>query len=399
MLRLFVKTTKSLFFPALNIPQQNQELAAPPLPAEGNPTSSIRYSVGMVQTRRQSRSFDGEGIKGNANAGTTEQIPTTLKRSTGGNGSPISVSRKRRKVIPVERSVGSPEDVSDPEMEGSITLLPDLPVRSKGNGEVAEREAREFMTSGTLEPEETKTRSNEPPKPTHTRFASEEPEPRMATTIDTPRGNSAKPVVEDSEDDESEDDAPEAVTLLSGQDQARSREEEATKALEKQEVDARKKRKERDARLKEQAASSRRNKKRKFRELEEDEASIVVRGGPVLTKPGDRSFTKSGLPALLPDEVLLAEPALRPPTPPLERNGRKQSQLVGKHKIFRERPPRDVRRGPVRVRVLESANEFLPPKVRKASSSIKQRWLAGRPGRNGHPQIERRKVGGGFLRR
>ncbi|KAH0556510.1 hypothetical protein GP486_005600 [Trichoglossum hirsutum] len=212
----------------------------------------------------------------------------------------------------------------------------------------------------------------------------------MATTT-IPQENSTRSTVEDSENDGSGDDAPEAVTLLSGQDQARSREEQVTQALERQEAGARRKRKERDIRLKEQAASSKRNKKRKSRLLEGD--------GPVYTEANSRLSTKSSLPALLPEEILSAVPAVRPPTPPLEREEQKQQPSVGKHKIFGDRPPKDMKSGPFSIRVLESTSKSLAPRVGRVSSSVKQRWLAGRPGRNGRGGIERRKVGGGFLRR
>ena len=169
-------------------------------------------------------------------------------------------------------------------------------------------------------------------------------------------------------------------------------------ACDRQIADARKKRKERDSKLKEQAASSKRNKKkRKFSELEKETAPTApVRAIP--TEP-QHHLSSSNLPALLPEEILLAEPTTRPPTPPLEREGQEHHQPPRKHEIFTEKPPKDVMRGPITVRVLEPANKVLAPKVVKASSSIKQSWLAGRPGRNGHPSVERRKVGGGFLRR
>lgn len=167
----------------------------------------------------------------------------------------------------------------------------------------------------------------------------------------------------------------------------------------RQTADAREKRKQRDAKLKEQAASSKRNKKRKFDELGEGEASPTATDLAISTEPQHRPSRKSDLPALLPEDILLAVPTMRPPTPPLQHRGQKHPQPLGKHKIFTEKPPKDVKRGPITVRVLESTNKVLAPKVVKATSSIKQSWLAGRPGKNGYPSVERRKVGGGFLRR
>src|SRR5947199_7960175 len=120
MFRRIIKTTKSLFLPHLSLSQQKQELSAPSFPAVDNPTTFTRYPVDMVQTRMQSQVGDETGIKSTDNTGPTEHTPISNKRAIGGNDSPASVSRKRRKVIIVEESVGSPEAVADPEMEDSI---------------------------------------------------------------------------------------------------------------------------------------------------------------------------------------------------------------------------------------------------------------------------------------
>jgi len=150
--------------------------------------------------------------------------------------------------------------------------------------------------------------------------------------------------------------------------------------------------------LKEQAASSKRNKKRKLHELEEDKTVPTASVHAISTESQHR-LSKSNLPALLPEEILLAEPTVRPPTPPPQHKDQKNHQPLRKHKIFTEKPPKDVKRGPITVRVLEPANEVLAPKIVKATSSIRQSWLAGRLGRNGQPSVQRRKIGGGFLRR
>ncbi|KAI9776270.1 MAG: hypothetical protein M1839_000504 [Geoglossum umbratile] len=394
MFQRFIRSAKSLFFPGTD-PHQDQELATPSHPATGNSITSPCYPVDMVQTRRQSQSRESESVKRTGSTGTIERMPAPKKRAIGGINKLAPASRKRRKVTAMEEAAKSSEGVADSEMGDTITVLPDLPVRPKDSGEAVET-TQELATSGTLEPEKTKTESKELLRPTHTRFASEEPEPQPAVAAAISPENPPKPVVED---DESGDDVPEAVTLQSGQEQARSREEEAAKALERQTVDAREKRKQRDAKLKEQAASSKRNKKRKFDDLGEGEASPAATDLVISIEPQHRPSRKSDLPALLPEDILLAVPATRPPTPPLQHKGQKPLQPLGKHKIFTEKPSKDVKRGPITVRVLESTNTVLAPKVVKATSSIRESWLVGRPGKNGHPSVERRKVGGGFLRR
>ncbi|KAI9767986.1 MAG: hypothetical protein M1840_005298 [Geoglossum simile] len=349
----------------------------------------------MVQTRRQSQLGDGEGVRITVDSETTEHTSTSYEGATTGTDNLATVSRKRRKITATKNYIGLSETVV--EMGDTITVLPGLPLRSKDSGEAIDSRTTVSTIPKALEPQETKFELGEPSKPTHTRFASEEPEPQMVLASVVPPENPPKPAVQDPEDDESEDDAPEAITLLSGQDQVKSREEEAAKALKRQSADARKKRKERDAKLKEQAASKR-NKKRKLCELEEDETTPAAPVRATSTAPQYR-LSRSNLPALLPEEILLAVPTTRPPTPPPQQKSQKNHQSLRKHKIFTEKPPKDVKRGPITIRVLEPANKVLAPKVVKASSSIKQSWLAGRPGRNGHPSVERRKIGGGFLRR
>jgi hypothetical protein len=228
--RIVFNTTRSLFLPTFGLPQQKQELAVQSLLAVDSLTAT---TLEMVQTRRQSQAASVEAIKGTIDDGTANHAPKSNKRAIGGNGSPASVLNKRRKVLVVEESTGLPKGVVGSEAEDPIIVLPDLPAQLKGKGEMVEREALEVVTSGTLELEETKTRSDEPSRPTHTRFASEDPDPQIVAITTAPRENSVRPTVEDSEDDGSEGDAPEAVTLLSGQEQARSREEEAAKALER----------------------------------------------------------------------------------------------------------------------------------------------------------------------
>ncbi len=114
----------------------------------------------------------------------------------------------------------------------------------------------------------------------------------------------------------------------------------------------------------------------------------------------------SALPTLLPDEILALEPTKRPPTPPPAET---TTHVSKRHKFFSagEKPPKDLVRGNVRVRVLDNPSSHLAPKAGKGSKSLKEGWLAGRRGSGrgrgsgigGEGTYERRKVGGGFGRR
>ena len=105
------------------------------------------------------------------------------------------------------------------------------------------------------------------------------------------------------------------------------------------------------------------------------------------------------VPDVLPDEVLAAEPYVRPSSPAVKTGNRPQTSK--RHIIFasEERPVKDMERRGVKIRVLNSGNLNVPPKAGKAARSLREQWLAGRKGKKGVPVYERRKVGSGFLRR
>ena len=112
-------------------------------------------------------------------------------------------------------------------------------------------------------------------------------------------------------------------------------------------------------------------------------------------QPG-KTFKRNGpLPALLPDDILAAEPVMRLPTPPPT-----ITTITSKKRRFIDadpKPLKDIKRGPVRVRILEDSKSVLPPRASKASRSLKESWLAGQRGRK-DVVSQRRKPGGGFLR-
>lgn len=107
---------------------------------------------------------------------------------------------------------------------------------------------------------------------------------------------------------------------------------------------------------------------------------------------------KPQLPVLLPDEILNEEPTARPPIPPPE-NNKIDHRLAKKRQLLNvnAKPPKDIRRGPVTIRVLDSGPRNLPPKASKESKMLREAWLTGQRGSKGG--IERRKISGGFVRR
>ena len=101
------------------------------------------------------------------------------------------------------------------------------------------------------------------------------------------------------------------------------------------------------------------------------------------------------LPLLLPDEILAAEPITHLPTPPSDH--RRMTNVPSKNRKLLEaetKPPADIIKGPVRVRVLEVNRGTLPPKASKSSKIIRESWLTGR-----NASMHRRKIGTGFIRR
>ena len=106
---------------------------------------------------------------------------------------------------------------------------------------------------------------------------------------------------------------------------------------------------------------------------------------------------KPQLPDLLPDDILNAEPLTRLPTPP-RRQPALEKRLSKKRKLLDRdtKPPKDVQRGSLTVRVLQSASENMAPRISKESRALRESWLTGQRGPKGG--IERRRPGGGFIR-
>jgi U3 small nucleolar RNA-associated protein 16 len=117
------------------------------------------------------------------------------------------------------------------------------------------------------------------------------------------------------------------------------------------------------------------------------------------------------LPILLPDEILNAEPSIRPPTPPPE-NSRHMAKPTSRKLRFLDevqKPPKDARIGNTSIKVLDEmshynsrtgANPSLAPKSSKASKNVRDSWLLGNRNKDVSNGL-RRTTGGssGFVRK
>ncbi|KAL8751316.1 MAG: hypothetical protein Q9184_006107 [Pyrenodesmia sp. 2 TL-2023] len=215
--------------------------------------------------------------------------------------------------------------------------------------------------------------------------------------------------IQDSEADSGSDEAPEVVTKSTGLEKARSAMAEATKAVKAQRAAGKQKRRDRDTLLKLQARATKEEAEQTGpRDVRLDTPTANEMDGRFSTPPlkpaTDIKWPGTNLlPALLPDEILAAEPMPRLPTPSPEppEPALVKAPMNRRQRFLEEnpKPPEDVRKGNVRIRVLEDRGAILPPKVSKQSQSIRESWLAGRPGAKGKAMMERRKIGGGFVRR
>lgn len=191
----------------------------------------------------------------------------------------------------------------------------------------------------------------------------------------------------------------------------------------RQEVDKKSRRRERDQRLRLQAESA-----KKFRSKDKPSSKVRLKKGSLheasiengsesVEKPdplggfpqtindegqmpqaNPKSTGKSPLPLLLPKEILAAEPVIHAPLPPLSKSKLAMSQ---KRKFLdpEPKPPKDIKRGNVNIRVLEDHRSSLPPKSSQTSKALRESWLTGRPGFKGAIQVPRKKPNGGFVRK
>ncbi|KAF3393835.1 CTD kinase subunit gamma [Penicillium rolfsii] len=208
----------------------------------------------------------------------------------------------------------------------------------------------------------------------HFRFGSEDPEP----IVPEPQLESKLEQDEDEdEENDSDDEAPETIDnsaqLMKIKEQARKQE----KAKQQEEQLKREKRRKLDETRKLQAKS-------KPKEITAPSEDIHSESTTTVQGDNTEDARRRALPALLPDDILNAEPVARPPTPPLEDKfgfaiPKKSNKLRFLEKT--EKPPKDVQVGDVTIRVLDapstrqSSKAALPPKASKHGRGLKEGWL------------------------
>jgi U3 small nucleolar RNA-associated protein 16 len=203
-------------------------------------------------------------------------------------------------------------------------------------------------------------------------------------------------------DDEDNDDdaAPEEISLSTAQAQSHVQRSQATGAVLAQSLAQKRRRRRKDTMLKAQAASS--SRKQKLGTPDEDDVADEDKGDAVTnpevvateeTHEEQDQISLDNLPAILPDSILLGADeaasargaaADAPHKRSSRLNVRRRVAIKNKaHEQIRvptSKRPKDVRRGPVFVRVLETQSSLLPPKTVSATRSIRETWLKGRKG-------------------
>ena len=164
------------------------------------------------------------------------------------------------------------------------------------------------------------------------------------------------------------------------------------------------KRRKRDAHLRKQAELAKQSNRTDAVILPDSDPDITMSNGENVSEPKqslppapNSTIDLNNLPDLLPDYILATEPVIPAVTKP------RQSLLARSNKRkfldVDPKPPKDVKRGSVSVRVLEQTKSILPPKAAKSSKHLKEAWLSGHRGRDGGVASQRRKIGGGFVRK
>ncbi|KAF2651565.1 hypothetical protein K491DRAFT_760953 [Lophiostoma macrostomum CBS 122681] len=225
------------------------------------------------------------------------------------------------------------------------------------------------------------TEASPKPKKTHIRFGSEEPA-ELSPKKPTPEPTSVPlPETEEYDDASDSDEAPEEVTTASALNKTRAAEEDAARAFAAQQAREAVKRQERADRIASEQVAKKKREEKKAKKLAK-KAARAEASQPV-TAP--HNFNLASLPALLPTELLEAAGDKRPPTPPLEDTSRsaadKRDEKLKRHIRFLERGEqrvKDVKKGKLRVRVLEQENKFLAPKVNRDVKHVREKWLKGR---------------------
>ncbi|KAJ5805234.1 hypothetical protein N7474_011121 [Penicillium riverlandense] len=300
------------------------------------------------------------------------------------------VSATRRGVV------GAAKPATGPAMNGKRKA--ESTTTKKAEGQQAKRRKRDSLeaTETTLDGQD---QTPTAPSTKHMRFDSEEPELPEETQLE----EISETQNQIGDDDDSDDDAPEAIDnsaqLLKIKEHAKKL--EAAKQIEEQMK--KEKRRKLDERRKLQAKST-----AKANEASTPVDDLQSESTTTLQGSTTHDVRRRALPALLPDDILNAVPVERPPTPPAEDliGGRKKPNKL-RFLDKTDKAPKDVQIGDVAIRVLDApstkkknSQPSLAPKISKAGRNIKDNWLK-HPRSTGQVNGLRRTAGGssGFVRR
>ncbi|WEW57082.1 hypothetical protein PRK78_002542 [Emydomyces testavorans] len=260
-------------------------------------------------------------------------------------------------------------------------------------------------------------------KTAHLRFDSEEPQPEPHGVEDGSSKEEQTVPSQQHDEDGSDDEAPDAISNTQQLQELKEAERKREDAKQRQIQLRKEKRREHEKRLQLQAKSKPApepfivpSKPALTQKQEEilSESSATLQGSEVKAPQSAPRFPIT-IPKLLPDEILLAEPSLRLPTPPRETEKQSTMSKPSGSKLrfleMVEKKPKDIKLGAMSIRVLEESgnsasrnglHNALPPRASKQGRTIRENWMAGN--RRGGGAINgglRRTAGGlsGFLRK
>ncbi|KAL6716920.1 hypothetical protein ACLMJK_004832 [Lecanora helva] len=251
------------------------------------------------------------------------------------------------------------------------------------------------------------TNTTPPPytKATHKRFSSQEPEtlrpPSEPQPQQPPDETLPDPASAPTDDAISSDnEAPETVTATTGQTQARAKTLNEAKAAAKLKEARKLRHKTRDARLKARAEKVKRS---QIDESRRSEKKTRAKKGARVDDAATETPTGNdgSIPLHLPEHLLIDDPA---PALSLSTHNPFPNPQKRKFHDLNPKPPKDITKHGVKIRVLEERNSVLPPKASVQGRAVREAWLMGRGA------VERRRwdggggwvgsrVGGGFVRR
>ena len=179
-------------------------------------------------------------------------------------------------------------------------------------------------------------------------------------------------------DDTSDDDVPEEATAAPGHDRVGAAYRQAAESKAREEEARKAKRREHQQRMESQT-------KRPTQSHGKDN--------------GKKARSKKPLPALLPDEILNAEPSA--PLVPLPQSNATAPLKANKKLLLDkiEKPPKDLVRGKTRIRVSSDERAFLPPKSSGKAKELREKWLMGQRGSRPAMWVSRQTPSKSFVRR